>query len=92
MMKKYSLLKYIFLFRLFMINISSLDQDTISEIESFSTFTQRDVKNNKNGNSLRMGLELKMFKIAGEDEFKERYPYISEKIEQILHNIKVRKH
>lgn len=75
-----------------MINTALLDENTISTIESFTKTTQAHSKTNKNGNSLRMGLELKMLKIVGMQEFEKRYSYISERIEEILQNIKVKKH
>lgn len=74
-----------------MINIGLLDAESINEIEKFSAITQAHNKMNKNGNSLRMELELKMFNISDIQTFQNKYNYISDRIEEILRNIKVKK-
>lgn len=73
-----------------MINKTLLDAETIETLNKFSQVTQEHNKKNKNGNSLRMGLELKMFNIVGMQTFQKKYDYINVRIEEILQNIKVR--
>jgi hypothetical protein len=67
-----------------------IKKELIEEIENKLAKCSTTTLSIKNGNSLRMELELHLFKKIGEESFYKNYPKINTEITTILNNINVR--
>lgn len=73
-----------------MVNKLNISDDLKKTLENFSNFSKINNNTLKNGNSLRMELELSVYDKLGPTEFEKQFPTITKQIDTILSNIRVK--
>lgn len=74
-----------------MINIEKLSDGNINKLNHFTKNCSKPSGISKNGNSLKLELELKLYDLAEPEEYHDNLDYIHTKIDKIHDNIKITK-
>lgn len=74
-----------------MITSNSINRELANTLNDFTADCQENANTIKNGNSLKMEIELQLYKEAGKTTFLNSLELIHTKIARILKNIKVKK-